>query len=58
MLQQVYPWGTVRTPTPEANRATAEELSPEEKDEIRARAGVLLERFGYTDFLAQSRYAA
>ena len=26
-LQQVYPWGTIRTPTLEANRATAEELS-------------------------------
>ena len=25
-LEQVYPWGTIRTPTPEANLATAREL--------------------------------
>jgi hypothetical protein len=57
-LAEVYPWGTVRIPTPEANRATADELSAAEKDEIRVRAGVLLERLGYTEFLAQSRSAA
>jgi hypothetical protein len=57
-LAEVYPWGTVRIPTPEANRSTADELTPSEKDEIRVRAGVLLEHFGYTDFLGQSRCAA
>ncbi|HZW34315.1 MAG TPA: sulfotransferase, partial [Isosphaeraceae bacterium] len=57
-LAEVYPWGTVRIPTPEANRATAEELTAGEVDEIRVRAGVLLERFGYTDFLGQTRSAA
>jgi len=57
-LAEVYPWGTVRIPTPEANRATADELSTAEKDEIRDRAGILLEKFGYADFLAQSRTAA
>ena len=57
-LAEVYPWGTVRIPTPEANRATAEELSAGEQDEIRVRAGVLLEKLGYTDFLSQSRVAA
>ena len=57
-LAEVYPWGTVRIPTPEANRSTADELSTSEKDEIRLRAGVVLEHFGYTDFLAQSRSAA
>jgi hypothetical protein len=57
-LAEVYPWGTVRIPTPAANRATAEELTAAEVDEIRVRAGVLLESFGYTDFLDQTRFAA
>ena len=30
VLEQVYPWGTIRTPTPEANQATADELSAAE----------------------------
>jgi hypothetical protein len=46
-LEQVYPWGTIRTPTPAANEATANELSAAEKDEIRARTRPLLEPFGY-----------
>jgi hypothetical protein len=50
-LQQVYPWGTIRTPTPAANRATAEELSPAERDEVRARAWQYLESFDYKSFL-------
>jgi hypothetical protein len=57
-LAEVYPWGTVRIPTPEANRATAEELTAAEVGEVRDRAGVLLERFGYTDFLGRARSAA
>src|SRR5947209_10622873 len=32
VLEQVYPWGTVRTPTPAANRVTAVELSEAEQD--------------------------
>jgi hypothetical protein len=47
VLEQVYPWGTIRVPTPEANRATADELSQAEKDEIRARTAPLLAVFGY-----------
>jgi hypothetical protein len=47
VLEQVYPWGTIRTPTPEANRQTADELSPAEKEEIRARTAPLLGAFGY-----------
>jgi sulfotransferase family protein len=50
-LSEVYPWGTIRTATPEANRATAEELSAEERAEVRARAGLFLEALGYDDFL-------
>jgi sulfotransferase family protein len=50
-LDQVYPWGTIRTPTPEANHATALELSGEEQEEVRRRAWQYLELFGYSDFL-------
>jgi hypothetical protein len=57
-LEEVYPWGTVRRATAEANRSTADELSPAEKDEIRIRAGTVLDDFGYSDFLAPSRSAA
>jgi hypothetical protein len=50
-LDQVYPWGTIRTATPEANLATAHELTATERDEIRARTWQYLEPFGYADFL-------
>jgi len=48
-LAEVYPWGTIRTPTPEANRATAAELSESECAEVAARAGHYLEHFGYRE---------
>jgi Sulfotransferase family len=50
-LDDVYPWGTIRTPTPEANLRTAEELSVEERDDVRRWAAPYLQRFGYADFL-------
>jgi hypothetical protein len=50
-LNQIYPWGTIRTPTPEANRATAEELSAAEREAIRTRAWQYLGEFGYQDFI-------
>ena len=58
LLDQVYPWGTIRTPTPEANRATADELSDDEKDEISLRTQLVLEKFGYDRFLSAGRRAA
>jgi hypothetical protein len=51
-LEEVYPWGTIRTPTPEANHATAQELSTEEQAEVGARAWQYLDVFGYSSFLA------
>ena len=50
-LKEVYPWGTIRTPTPEANLATARELNPAQIDEIRARARPYLETFDYQSFM-------
>jgi len=47
VLSEVYPWGTIRVADPEANRATGEELSQGERDEIRARTAPLLSAFGY-----------
>ncbi len=50
-LDEVYPWGTIRSATPEANRATADELSEEEQREVAQRAWQYLDVFGYSDFL-------
>jgi hypothetical protein len=57
-LEQVYPWGTVRTPTTEANLETANELSQAEKDEVAARTKPFLSTFGYESFLTAGRRAA
>ncbi len=51
VLEEVYPWGTIRSATPEANRATAMELSSEERDAIRARTWQYLDVFDYTNFI-------
>ncbi len=50
-LKQVYPWGTIRTPTPEANVATARELDAERIEEIRVRAKPYLDAFDYQHFV-------
>jgi len=49
-LEQVYPWGTIRVPTPEANAATARELSREEQEAIRQRCWQYIDVFDYVDF--------
>jgi len=49
-LEQVYPWGTIRTPTPEQNRREAESLSAAERDEIRVRTWQYLQTFDYESF--------
>jgi len=50
-LEEVYPWGTIRQATPERNRATAAELSPEEQALVRIRAQQYLDILGYGDFV-------
>ena len=46
-MEEIYPWGTIRKPTPDADRATAEELSTEERAAVRLHARQYLEIFGY-----------
>ena len=53
-LAEVYPWGTLRAVTPDANRATAAELSGAEVDEIQALAWQYLDDYSYTDFMARA----
>ena len=50
-LKEVYPWGTIRTPTPEVNLATAQELNSSQIEEIRVRARPYLESFDYKNFI-------
>jgi Sulfotransferase family len=51
-LAEVFPWGTIRRATPDANRATAAELSEAERAAVRAAAGPYLQDLGYENFLA------
>jgi hypothetical protein len=50
-LEEVYPWGTIRKANPQANRATAEELSKEEREQVRALAWQYLDVFDYKNFI-------
>lgn len=50
-LGEAYPWGTIRTPTPEANLTAARELTDVQTDEIRGRAGHYLDAFDYKNFV-------
>jgi hypothetical protein len=50
-LEEIYPWGTIRQATPEANRATAKELLASERAEIRSRTWQYLEIFDYKSFI-------
>jgi Sulfotransferase family len=49
-LTEVYPWGTIRRPTPDENRAAAAQLSDAEAEQVRARAWQYLDVFEYADF--------
>lgn len=51
ILDEIYPWGTVRHATRSENEARARELSDNECAEIQRLTAPLLERFGYADFL-------
>lgn len=51
VLEEVYPWGTIRKATPEANRATALELRKEQIEEIRLRTWQYQDVLGYKHFI-------
>jgi len=50
-MDSVYPWGTIRTPTPDANFATANELNDQQKAEITSIAGIMGNLLGYSHYL-------
>lgn len=50
-LAEVYPWGTIRTPTIEANRATARELNARQIEAIRERTRLYLDAFDYAELV-------
>lgn len=51
-IGEVYPWGTIRAATTQANLATAQELSADEQGQIRRMAWQYLDVLNYRDFLA------
>ncbi|MFC1578174.1 sulfotransferase [Thermodesulfobacteriota bacterium] len=51
ILEEVYPWGTICHATPEANFATAEELTPAEREKIRLHTWQYLTEFNYETFI-------
>lgn len=51
LLKETYPWGTIRQVTPDINKATAQELSDDERNTVRKWAHQYLEIFGYKDFV-------
>lgn len=46
-LVEVFPWGTIRIPTPEANMATANELTAQQKKELKTETVVMQRLLGY-----------
>jgi hypothetical protein len=46
-MPEVYPWGTIRIPTPEMNLKTAQELNKKEVEEIYLRTELYLKHFNY-----------
>jgi hypothetical protein len=53
-LEEVYPWGTIRIPTPEANVATMNLLGDEEKTKIKSLSLVMQRLLGYENFWTAS----
>jgi len=49
-LEQVYPWGTIRIPTPAVNVATMNQLTEAEKAQIKSLSIVMQKQLGYENF--------
>jgi hypothetical protein len=57
VLQEVYPWGTIRIPTPEVNVATMNQLTDEQKLRIFKLSVVMQRILGYENFWAGAKTA-
>jgi len=60
-LTEVYPWGTIRVPTPAVNVATMNQLSDADKADIKSLSIVMQRALGYENFwegTASARAAA
>ena len=51
ILEEVYPWGTIRIPTPDTNLKTAHELSQMQQAQIEAETVVMRTLLKYQNFL-------
>lgn len=51
-LKEIYPWGTIRKATPEANRETALTLTDDERAEVGEYANLYLDALDYKSFLS------
>jgi hypothetical protein len=56
-LENIVPWGTIRTATVQENVATANELTDEQKAQVRQITAVTHRIFGYDDFLETGEVA-
>lgn len=50
-MESVYPWGTIKTASAEANFATANELTEAQKQAVTTECQLVTNLFGYYDFL-------
>jgi hypothetical protein len=50
-LQDMFPWGTIRIPTPDMNKRTAGELRASEKRQVRSQTSVINKLLGYDTFI-------
>lgn len=53
---QVFPWGTIKTPTTEANIATAKELTYKQIEQIHVECGPMIKEWGYEEFYEKDIY--
>jgi len=53
-LTEVFPWGTIRSPTSASNLATARSLSHEEQRAVSDDAKVMIDALDYTGFLERA----
>jgi len=50
-LEEIFPWGTIRSASPAANKTTAQELTEEETEKVRIWAGPYLKILDYEKFI-------